>query len=132
MLGQGISIPDLQGIANLKPHIIRERQMFDTTGGQWIRTDPVPEGKLWYVTYSSFGFNGGDVSRAIYRIEDSNNNELAILLMRPDLAAATSIDLTGGFWLSEGKKLSVVFTVSNTSPFCWLTVTYLEFTTGGF
>jgi len=132
MLGQGISIPDLQGIANLKPHIVGLLSTFSVTGQQWLRSDPVPEGKLWQVTYSSFGFNSGDVSDCLYEIEDSSNTRVAILVMRPDLAAATTINPRGGFWLSEGKKLAARFNVTTVSPTCWLTATYLEFVTGGF
>ena len=132
MLGQGISIPSLQGIANLKPHIVGLLDTFSVTGQQWLRTDLVPEGKLWQVAYSSFGFNSGDVSDCLYEIEDSVNTRVAVLSMQPDLAAATTIDLTGGFWVNEGKKLGARFDVTTVSPTCWLTVTYLEFVTGGY
>lgn len=131
MLGQGISIPDIQGIANLKPKRAYVSALFTTTGYQWLRTDVVPAGKIWYVTYSSYGFNIGDVSDALYEVEDSANNRLAIISMKPDLAMANSIDLFAAFWLPEGYKLACRFNVVTTNPTCWLTVMYLEFTTGG-
>jgi len=132
MLGQGISIPDIQGIANLKPKGVYKSQQFTATGQQWLRSDDVPAGKIWYVTYSSVGFNAGDVSDCLYQLEYTDNTRRAILAMFPDLVAADTKNLFAAFWIPEKNHLAARFNVVTTSPTCWLTAMYLEFTTGGF
>jgi len=131
MLGQGISIPDIQGIANLKPKCAFVMQTFTEVGQQFLRTEVVPAGKIWYVTYSSYGYNVGDISDVLYQVEDDANNRKAIISMNPDLTAAETVDLFAAFWLPEGYKLACRFNVVITNPSCWLTVMYLEFVTGG-
>jgi len=132
MLGQGISIPDIQGIANLKPKWQHLIQQFTSTGQQWLRSDVVPAGKIWYVTYTSFGFNVGDVSDVLYEVEYADDSRQAIISMKPDMTMAETVDIFAAFWLPENYKLACRFNVVTTSPTCWFTVMYLEFVTGGF
>jgi len=132
MLGQGISIPDIQGIANLKPKWVYITQQFTTTGQQWLRSADVPDAKIRYVTYSSLGFNVGDISDCLYQLEYTDNSRAAILAMFPDLTVGDTKNIFAAFWIPEKYHLAVRFNVVATSPTAWLTAMYLEFTTGGY
>jgi len=132
MRGQGIILPDIRGIAKLKPQWKHLIQQFTTTGQHYLRSEVVPAGKIWYVTYTSYGFNVGDVSDVLYEVDDSNDNREAIISMKPDMTKAETVDIFAAFWLPEGYKLACRFNVVTTSPTCWFTVMYLEFDTGGF
>lgn len=131
MPATGIVLPDLAGIAGLKPLRIHVLSTFGATGQQFIRSDVCPNNKVWYITFSSVGFNVGDVSDCLYAIEDSANTRLAILSMWPDLVKAKTENFFGAFWLLPGQKLSARFNVETTSPTCWITAMGLEFSFSG-
>jgi len=131
MPGVGIVIPDLRGIAELKPLRIHVLTTFTSTGQQFVRTDLCPNNKVWYITFSSVGFNLGDVSDCLYAIEDSADKRLAILSMWPDLAMAKTENLFGAFWLLPGQKLSARFNVERTNATCWITAMGIEFSFSG-
>lgn len=131
MPGVGIVIPDLKGIAELKPLRIHVASTFGATGQQFVRSDVCPNNKVWYITFSSVGCNGGDVSDCLYAIEDSANARLAILSMWPDLITGKTENFFGAFWLLPGQKLSARFNVVTTPPTCWITAMGLEFSFSG-
>jgi len=127
----GIVLPDLTGIAGLKPLQIFLQETFSATGQQFLRSDVCPETSLWYITYSSVGFNVGDVSDCLFEIEDENNNREGIIAMFPDLTKAKTENFFASFWVKPGQKLAARFNVVTTNPTCWLLAVGLEFSWGG-
>jgi len=123
----GIVLPDLTGIAGLRPLQIFLQQTFTATGFQYLRSDVCPEDKVWYITYSSVGFNVGEVSDCLFEIEDENDNRVAILAMFPDLVKAKTENFFASFWVMPKQKLAARFHVTATNPTCWMLAAGLEF-----
>jgi len=131
MASVGVVLPDLTGIAGLKPLQIFLQEMFESTGQQFVRSEVCPEDKVWYITYSSVGFNVGDVKDCLYEIEDESNNRVGIIAMFPDLTMAKTENFFASFWVMPGQKLAARFNVVTTKPTCWLLAVGLEFSWGG-
>ena len=127
----GIVLPDLAGIAGLKPLRIALLTRVATTGQQFLRSDVCPPGKLWYIGYTSVGFNLGDVSDCMLAIEDENNARKAILAMFPDLIKAKTENLFATYWIGPGEKLAARFNVVTPAPTCWLTALGFELVFSG-
>jgi len=131
MPATGIVLPDLAGIAGLKPLRIAPATKFTATGQQFLRSDVCPPGKLWYIGYTSVGFNDGDVSDCLVEIEDANNARKAILAMFPDLTKAKTENFFATYWIGPGEKLAARFNVVTTSPTSWLTALGFELVFSG-
>lgn len=127
----GVVIPDLRGIAELKPLSIHNVTRFTSKGLGYIRTAVCPTGEVWFITHLSVGFNMGDVSDCLCQIEDNLNNRLAIISMWSNLVRAQTYPIYGSFWLMPGQKLSARFNVTSPSPTCWLTAMGLAFSFSG-
>lgn len=131
MGGVGVTVPDLAGIAGLQPLRIALQSPFTTMGQQFLKSDVCPPGKLWYISYTSVGFNDGEVSHCLVEIEDANNVRKAILAMFPDLAIAKSENLFATYCIRPGEKLVARFNVVATAPYCWLTALGFELVFSG-
>lgn len=131
MPATGIILPDLAGIAGLKPLRIALQTEFTATGTQFLRSGVCPPGKLWYISYTSVGFNNGDVSECLVEIEDANNARKAILAMFPDLTSFKMENFFATYWIGPGEKLAARFKVVTTSPICRLTALGFELVFSG-
>ena len=131
MPATGIVLPDLAGIAGLKPLRIAVQTQFMAPGQQFLRSDVCPPGKLWYIGYTSVGFNVGDVSDCMLGIEGANNVRRAILAMFPDLTEAKTENFFATYWIRPGEKLAVRFNVVAGFPTCWLTAVGFELVFSG-
>ena len=131
MPATGIVLPDLAGIAGLKPLRITAETRFAETGQQFLRSDVCPPGKLWYIGYTSVGFNVGDVSDCLVEIEDSNNARKAILAMFPNLTMSKTENLFATYCIGPGEKLAARFNVVTIGPTCWYTALGFELVFSG-
>ena len=127
----GIVLPDLAGIAGLKPLRISIQTQFTITGVKFLRSDVCPPGKLWYIGYTSVGFNVGDVSDCLVEIENANNGRMAILAMFPNLTKAQTENFFATYWIGPGEKLAARFNVVATGPTCWLAALGFELVFSG-
>lgn len=131
MPATGIVLPDLAGIAGLKPLRIALRTQFTETGRQFLRSNLCPPGKLWYIGYMSVGFSLGDVSDCLVEIEDANNAKVANLARFPDLTEGKTENFFATYWIGPGEKLAARFNVVTTTPICWLTALGFELVFSG-
>jgi len=126
MSSNGIVIPDLLGIASLKPLSLYKSESFSSTGANHIYSNPCPVNRIWCLTHICIGFVSGEVNLPILDILDEGDTRRVLLARLPDLTSGETVNFYGMYWAFPGDKLHVRYNVQTTSPTCYLSASGIE------
>jgi len=131
MSGSGIVIPDLLGIASMKPIILSDTGSFGSTGYNYIRLPSVPRGKVHYITAVNVFYWTGDVLEFYIEIEDESDARIGGLKRTRNVTKYETTEVIVPFFVTEGNKLAVRINVSTATCDCRLTAFGVELTYTG-